>query len=148
MRTLLICTTALVLPGVVGGCKKEDETPTTAAPSAAVAYPVSQTSGSRQPPDGRTPASAPATDSQSLAPPVATQPPTRAPSPMPRSAAPGQMAVPGPLASTCQNDVPCGTHYCNMAYGKCAFPSQTHVDCLAPNAFITGFFVPAPVPQP
>ena len=40
---------------------------------------------------------------------------------------------PGPLAFSCQNDVPCGTHHCNMQYGKCAFPCQTADDCISPN---------------
>jgi hypothetical protein len=144
MRMFLICTTALVLPGVIGGCRKEDETPPSAPPSAAVAYPAPETRP--QPTDGRNAASGPVSASQKPTPPVATKPPP--PVPMPAAGAPGQMAVPGNLASPCQNDVPCGTHRCNVTYGKCAFPCQTNVDCLAPNACTTGFCVPAPVAQP
>jgi hypothetical protein len=143
MRTLLICTTALALPWALGGCQKEDETPPAAAPVATAAYPASQ--ARPQPTGGRLSASA-ATTGQSPAPPAATQSP--APAPMPSPAAPGQMAAPGALASQCQNDLPCGTHRCNVAYGKCAFPCQTNVDCLAPNTCMTGFCVPAPVLQP
>ena len=54
------------------------------------------------------------------------------------------MAVPGPVAFQCQNDVPCGTHHCNVQYGKCAFPCQTNVDCITPNSCIMGLCVPAP----
>jgi hypothetical protein len=144
MRTLLICTTAIGLPWALGGCQKEDETTPAAAPVATAAYPASQ--ARPQPTGGRYSASAPATTGQSPAPPAATQSPAPAPAPPP--AAPGQMAAPGALASQCQNDLPCGTHRCNVAYGKCAFPCQTNVDCLAPNTCMTGFCVPAPVPQP
>jgi hypothetical protein len=74
--------------------------------------------------------------------------PTATTQPMPTAtAAPpagGQMAVPGPIAFQCQNDVPCGTHHCNVQYGKCAFPCQSAVDCIAPNQCIAGLCVPAP----
>ena len=75
--------------------------------------------------------------------------PTAQPMPAPTAApaASGQMAVPGPIAFQCQNDVPCGTHHCNMQYGKCAFPCQSAADCIAPNSCMAGFCVPAP-PQP
>jgi hypothetical protein len=69
-----------------------------------------------------------------------------APAPMPTAAptapAGGQMAVPGPVAFQCTNDVPCGTHHCNTQYGKCAFPCQTNVDCITPNACVMGLCVP------
>ena len=54
----------------------------------------------------------------------------------------GQMAVPGALAFQCTNDVPCGTHHCNVQYGKCAFPCQTNADCITPNACAMGLCVP------
>jgi hypothetical protein len=52
------------------------------------------------------------------------------------------MAIPGQLALACQNDVACGTHHCNTQYGKCAFPCQSAVDCIAPNQCSMGFCVP------
>ena len=54
----------------------------------------------------------------------------------------GQMAVPGPVAFQCTNDVPCGTHHCNVQYGKCAFPCQTAADCISPNSCMMGLCVP------
>jgi hypothetical protein len=51
------------------------------------------------------------------------------------------MAEPGPLAFQCQNDVPCGTHHCNVARGKCAFPCQTAVDCIAPAQCVAGLCI-------
>jgi hypothetical protein len=54
------------------------------------------------------------------------------------------MATPGPLAFSCQNDVPCGTHHCNMQYGKCAFPCQSANDCIPPNTCMAGLCIPAP----
>jgi hypothetical protein len=52
------------------------------------------------------------------------------------------LAVPGPIAFPCENDVPCGTHRCNAAYGKCTFPCQSDVDCITPNACVMGLCVP------
>jgi hypothetical protein len=75
-------------------------------------------------------------------------PPMTGPAPVPTyPAAPAtstQMAVPGPIAFLCQNDVPCGTHHCNMQYGKCAFPCQSAADCISPNQCMAGLCVPAP----
>jgi hypothetical protein len=75
-------------------------------------------------------------------------PPMTAPAPVPTyPAAPAgsmQMAVPGPIAFQCQNDVPCGTHHCNMQYGKCAFPCQSAADCISPNQCLAGLCIPAP----
>jgi hypothetical protein len=62
----------------------------------------------------------------------------------PAAPAGGQMAVPGAVAFSCQNDVPCGTHHCNTQYGKCAFPCQSAVDCISPNTCMMGLCVPAP----
>jgi hypothetical protein len=65
------------------------------------------------------------------------------------------MAVPGAIAFQCHDDVPCGTHHCNVQYGKCAFPCQSAADCIAPNACMAGFCAPplpgqqpAPAPAP
>ena len=52
------------------------------------------------------------------------------------------LAVPGPLAFPCENDVPCGTHRCNTAYGRCTFPCQSDVDCIAPNVCVMSLCVP------
>ncbi len=73
-------------------------------------------------------------------PPAYTPPPT-APTGAPPAAG-GQMAVPGPVAFQCTNDVPCGTHHCNVQYGKCAFPCQTAADCISPNSCMMGLCVP------
>jgi len=64
----------------------------------------------------------------------------------PMPAGSGQMAVPGPIAFQCKDDVPCGTHHCNLQYGKCAFPCQSATDCLQPNTCNLGFCVPLPAP--
>ena len=66
--------------------------------------------------------------------------PTGAPTAAPAGS--GAMAVPGPVAFTCTNDVPCGTHHCNTQYGKCAFPCQSNADCITPNACVMGLCVP------
>ena len=108
-------------------------------------YPAPQTQ--QQPPPGYPPAPA-ATYSQypQQAPPAPTAPPQTAPPPVPPPAASGQMAVPGPIATPCQNDVPCLTHRCNVQYGKCAFPCQSAVDCIAPNQCIAGVCMPSAPP--
>ena len=81
--------------------------------------------------------------------PYPAAPPTAQPlpAPAPAPAGSGQMAVPGPIAFQCQNDVPCGTHHCNLQYGKCAFPCQSAVDCIAPNQCLAGFCAPVPPQQ-
>jgi hypothetical protein len=78
-------------------------------------------------------------------PPAATAPPMGMPPPGPTGS--GTMAVPGPIAFQCKDDVPCGTHHCNLQYGKCAFPCQSATDCIPPNSCVAGLCVPAP-PQP
>jgi hypothetical protein len=55
-----------------------------------------------------------------------------------------QLAVPGPVAFSCENDVPCGTHHCNVVYRKCAFPCQSNADCIEPNQCTMGLCVPPP----
>ena len=72
--------------------------------------------------------------------------PAPMPAPAPAGSTGGQMAVPGPVAFQCTNDVPCGTHHCNTQYGKCAFPCQSNVDCITPNSCVMGLCVP-PMPQ-
>ena len=54
------------------------------------------------------------------------------------------LAIPGPMALSCENDVPCGTHHCNLVYGKCTFPCQSNTDCIAPNQCAMGLCVPPP----
>jgi hypothetical protein len=55
-----------------------------------------------------------------------------------------EMAVPGPTSLQCRNDLTCGTHHCNVLYGKCAFPCQSAVDCVSPNQCVSGLCVPGP----
>jgi len=139
MRILSTCVAAASLFVILGACKKQDDSaaPSTVPSAAYSAYP-------QQPPypqQAYPPATAPSPYPQ------AAQPmPTAAPQPVPTAVAPagGAMAVPGPVAFQCQNDVPCGTHHCNVQYGKCAFPCQTNVDCITPNSCIMGLCVPAP----
>ena len=154
MRTLLLCTAVASLFAIFGGCaKKQDDT---APPAAATAYPPqpypAQGYGAPQPypqaqaPYAQQPATAPPAPygaypaAPQSAPPAAPAPaPPSAPTAVP--AASGQMAVPGPIAFQCQNDVPCGTHHCNLQYGKCAFPCQSAADCIAPNQCNLGLCV-------
>jgi len=137
MRTILACTAMASLVATASSCKKQDDAsqPPTANPTATAAYPGYPGAPPPQPgqyaPGQPQPAPAP-----------------QQPSPSPGAAPPGapsasaQMAVPGPLAFQCQNDVPCGMHHCNVQYGKCAFPCQSNADCLAPNTCMTGLCVP------
>jgi hypothetical protein len=132
MRTLSICTYVASLFVVVVACqpRNQDTMPPNGAPPAAyTSYPPAQ------PPQGY-PAQGPAGTY-----PGAAIPP--APSvPMPAPSGSGPMAVPGPIAFQCKDDVPCGTHHCNLQYGKCAFPCQSVADCLQPNSCMAGFCVP------
>ncbi len=159
MRTLLICTALVPLFAIFGGCaKKQDDTPppTTATtayppqgyppqPYPAQAYPQPQP----QPAYGQQPypAAAPTAPygtypaQPQAAPPAPPPGPAPAPAPTAAPAASGQMSVPGPIAFQCQNDVPCGTHHCNLQYGKCAFPCQSAADCIAPNQCNLGLCV-------
>jgi hypothetical protein len=74
--------------------------------------------------------------------------PTSAAAGTPGPASPGQMGVPGPLALPCQDDTSCGTHRCNVQYGKCAFPCQSAADCLTPAACVAGLCLPPPTASP
>jgi hypothetical protein len=155
MRTLLTCTALAPLFVVFAACgKKQDDTqpPGTAATATATGYPgyppaqgyPPQQGAYQQPYPNQYPPPA-ATYGQPVPPPAA---PAAGPAPMPGAttapAAAGQMAVPGPIAFQCQNDVPCGTHHCNVQYGKCAFPCQSAADCITPNQCMAGLCVPAP----
>ncbi|MGH7440765.1 MAG: hypothetical protein ACREOE_06505 [Gemmatimonadales bacterium] len=140
-------------------CKKQDDaSATTTAPSA---YPPGQYPQGQYPPgaypqqQGYPPGQYPQQQqgypppqqgyAQQPAYPQQQQPMPGAPAAAPGAApAGGQMAVPGPVAFSCQNDVPCGTHHCNTQYGKCAFPCQSAVDCISPNTCMMGLCVPAP----
>jgi hypothetical protein len=139
---------------VVAACKRQDDTQQPAAAPVATAtapygyqgYPPPQGTYPQQYP----PATAP---TYSQYPPQAVPQPAPAPPPAPAPvpaapAASGQMSVPGPVAFQCQNDVACGTHHCNVQYGKCAFPCQSNVDCISPNSCVMGLCVPAPPPAP
>lgn len=157
MRMLSITVAATGLIVIAGACKRQDDTQQPAsAPAApyygqAPGYPAPQPQGAY----GQVPAPYPtATYGAPPAAPPPAQPPSPAPAPTvataPAPPAPtgaGQMAVPGPVAFQCQNDLPCGTHHCNVQYGKCAFPCQTNVDCIAPNTCVMGLCVPAPPAQ-
>ncbi len=135
----------------VASCKKQDDTSQTAA--APSAYPQGQYPQGQYPqgqypqqqgyPQGGYPQQPQYPPPQQTA--YGQQPMApAAPAPAAAPAATGQMAVPGPVAFSCQNDVPCGTHHCNTQYGKCAFPCQSAVDCIAPNTCMMGLCVPAP----
>lgn len=160
MRVLLTCTALAALFAAMGGCKKQDDTQQPAAAPTATApygyqqgYPPPQGTYPQQQypqqqyPQQQYPQPAPTATYGSPYQPA----PAPAPAPAPVPVAPagsGQMAVPGPVAFQCQNDVPCGTHHCNLQYGKCAFPCQSNVDCISPNTCIVGLCVPAPPQQP
>jgi hypothetical protein len=145
MRTILTCAAVASLLAVIAACgPKQDasQQPAATAPTGTVPYYPQQPGAYPQQPPGAYPAPT-ATYPQPQATP---QPAYTAPQPMP-TAAPtattgGAMAVPGPVAFQCTNDVPCGTHHCNTQYGKCAFPCQTNNDCITPNACMMGLCVP------
>jgi|SRR5579883_1851777 hypothetical protein len=83
---------------------------------------------------------APAASSAVLEPP---QPPAAAP-----DAGASAMAIPDPIAFACTDDTGCGTHRCNLAYGKCAFPCATAaLDCAKGMSCVVGICVPPPPPS-
>jgi hypothetical protein len=96
------------------------------------------------PPGQMPPGAAPGQPPMTGYPAPGTTVPTAAPGTSPMPAGSGPMAVPGPIAFTCNDDVPCGTHHCNLQYKKCAFPCQSAVDCLSPNSCMAGLCVPMP----
>jgi hypothetical protein len=132
MRTLSNCAAlATILGVVVAACQPRQDDVQPGYPG----YPPGQT------PPGYPTGTAPPPGY----PPTGYPPPTAtAPTPMPTATGSGTMAVPGPIAFQCKDDVPCGTHHCNLQYGKCAFPCQSAVDCLSPNSCVAGLCVPAP----
>src|SRR6185437_4495538 len=162
MGTISACASvasgAVVVAVVLAACgPKQDasQQPTTAPtatygayPQQPGAYPQQQPGAYPQPQQpGAYPQQQPGAYPQQQPPPQQPYPaPTVAPTPAPAGSA-GAMAVPGPVAFQCTNDVPCGTHHCNVQYGKCAFPCQSNVDCISPNACVMGLCVPQ-MPQP
>jgi hypothetical protein len=59
----------------------------------------------------------------------------------------GTTSQPGGLALPCQSDLTCGTHKCNLAAGRCAFPCQNSMaDCAAGLACVAGGCVPGIAP--
>jgi hypothetical protein len=136
MRTISITAAMASLFVVFAACgPKQDATQqANAAPTATGAYPYpAQTAYPQQ---GAYPQAVP------TAQPYPQQPQTMPPAAPTAAPTTGAMAVPGPVAFSCTNDVPCGTHHCNTQYGKCAFPCQTNVDCITPNACVMGLCVP------
>jgi len=135
MRTLCTCAVTLAsLFVLVAACQPRNDD--TAQPN------VTPTAGypppGQQPPPGTPPGYPAGTAPPGYPAPTATVPPSPAPT---GSVA---MAIPGPLAFQCKDDVPCGLHHCNLQYGKCAFPCQSAADCLAPNTCVAGLCIPAP----
>ncbi len=153
MRTLSTCAAVslplLVVYAMACGPKNQDGSQPNAAATASgyPGYPPPQQG--YPPPQGYPPAGQAAPPPATYGQPYSAPPPMAQPMPAPTAApaASGQMAVPGPIAFQCQNDVPCGTHHCNLQYGKCAFPCQSAADCISPNSCLAGLCVPAP-PQP
>ena len=143
MRTLFVCAAAASLFVVVTACgSKNTQQPGTAPTGTGYGYPPP---GGQYPPgqapQGQYPGQYPQQQPGYGQQPMPGAAPT-APGPAPTAG--GPMATPGPLAFTCQNDVPCGTHHCNMQYGKCAFPCQSANDCIPPNQCLAGLCVPTP----
>jgi hypothetical protein len=142
MRTISTCAAMASLFVVFAACgPKQDasQQPATApAGTAPMGYPPQPGAYPQQP--GAYPQPTATYGAPPGTPPAYTPPPT-APTGAPPAAG-GQMAVPGPVAFQCTNDVPCGTHHCNVQYGKCAFPCQTNTDCITPNSCMMGLCVP------
>ena len=154
-KAALLVPASLLLVGLgsavtATSCKKQDDSSQAAATPSA--YPQGQYPQGQYP-QGAYPQQQPGAYPQQQAYPQQAPPgygqqypqqpmPGAAPTAPPAAATP--MAVPGPVAFSCQNDVPCGTHHCNTQYGKCAFPCQTAADCITPNTCMMGLCVPAP----
>jgi hypothetical protein len=141
MRTISTCAAVASVFVVIAACgPKQDAAQPTTAPTGTAPYGYPQQPGAYPQQPGAYPQPT-ATYQQPMGAPTGypTAAPTAAP---PAPAGGGQMAVPGPVAFSCTNDVPCGTHHCNTQYGKCAFPCQTNVDCITPNACVMGLCVP------
>jgi hypothetical protein len=141
MRTISTCAAVASLFVVFAACgpKQDASQQPATAPTGTAPYGYPQQPGAYPQQPGAYPQPT-ATYQQPMGAPTAYPQPTAAPTAPP--AAGGQMAVPGPVAFQCTNDVPCGTHHCNVQYGKCAFPCQTNTDCITPNACVMGLCVP------
>ncbi|MGD0527354.1 MAG: hypothetical protein ABSE49_19590 [Polyangiaceae bacterium] len=141
MRTLLPGAVVVASVAVLAAaCQPRDQgavQPNGMPPAGYPAYPPGQT-----PPGYPPPGQTAAPGYPPGYPPPTT--PTAMPGTTPPPAGSGQMAVPGPIAFQCKDDVPCGTHHCNLQYGKCAFPCQSAADCLSPNSCQLGLCVPMP----
>ena len=136
LRTLSTCAALATVFVVVTACQPRTQDgmpPNGAPPTGYPGYPPGQTPPG-YPPPGQNPGY----------PPPGTTAPTAMPGTTPMPAGSGQMAVPGPIAFQCKDDVPCGTHHCNLQYGKCAFPCQSAADCLSPNSCMAGLCVRMP----
>jgi hypothetical protein len=140
MRTLSICVAAASIALVVSACGSKNQQQPGTAPTA-TGYPGYPPPGGQYPPQGGAYPGAAPTATYGGYPGAAPTGPAPV-GPAPTGTAP--MATPGPLAFSCQNDVPCGTHHCNTQYGKCAFPCQSAADCIPPNQCMAGLCVPAP----
>src|SRR5579863_3729852 len=161
MKAPLPCSALVVLFVVFGACaKKQDDTqpPATAAtgypqqgypqgyPPPGYPAPGQQPYPQQYPPSAAAPYGQPPAQAAPYGQPPMAAPAQPAPAP---AGSTGAMAVPGPIAFQCQNDVPCGTHHCNLQYGKCAFPCQSAADCITPNQCMAGLCVlPFPTQQP
>jgi hypothetical protein len=152
MGTFSTCAAVAAWSVVLVGCvpRQDNTQQPNAAPAPSAGYnpypPPAQSPQAGYP--QQAPAPAPTYAQYPQAPPApqpAPPPPAPAPVPPPAPSASAAMAVPGQMALACQNDVPCVTHRCNTQYGKCAFPCQSNVDCIAPNACVMGLCVP-PMP--
>jgi hypothetical protein len=53
------------------------------------------------------------------------------PQPAPAAGQPAAGGQPSPFALPCQSDATCGTHRCNVAAQKCAWPCASNADCTA-----------------
>lgn len=140
LRTLSTCTVVACVLVVAAACQPKTQDggmPPNGMPP--TGYPQQYPPG-QAPPGGYPPGQMPPTAYPA---PGATVP-TATPGTTPMPAGSGQMAVPGPIAFQCKDDVPCGTHHCNLQYGKCAFPCQSAADCLSPNTCMAGLCVPMP----
>src|SRR5579871_6047677 len=149
MRTLSIFIAAVTSVAIAGACgpkNQQTDANTAATATASYGYPPGQYPPGQYPPGQYPQGQYPQQGyPQGQYPPPGYGQPQGAPgqypaptatSPTAPPAATGQMATPGPLAFQCQNDVPCGTHHCNMQYQKCAFPCASAVDCISPNTCV------------
>jgi hypothetical protein len=155
MRTISTSAAVASVCVLFAACGPKQDASQQQAAQAPAAYPQQQPGGYPQQQPGAYPQQQPgaypqqqpgAYPQQAAPPPTYAAPAPAPPAPGPAAPAPapasGQMAVPGPVAFQCTNDVPCGTHHCNTQYGKCAFPCQTNTDCITPNACVLGLCVP------